>query len=213
MGLEALSRGARARDLRRDRPRRLPHDRAQPRQARPRPARPSSASDASRAAARRADAAHATISCFVDPPYRMYSDLQTALAAATSPPVLAAGRPRSSSRPPRAAEPELPLQKRTRRTLRLRRLTLFEPRVITAICPGTYDPVTNGHLDVIARAADDLRPRRRRRRRRPAAQGADVHARGARRVPPRRARGARATSRSTSSPSSSSTSPAGGTRR
>ena len=23
----------------------------------------------------------------------------------------------------------------------------------TAICPGTYDPVTNGHLDIIARAA------------------------------------------------------------
>jgi pantetheine-phosphate adenylyltransferase len=25
--------------------------------------------------------------------------------------------------------------------------------LITAICPGSYDPVTNGHLDVIARAA------------------------------------------------------------
>jgi pantetheine-phosphate adenylyltransferase len=25
--------------------------------------------------------------------------------------------------------------------------------VITAICPGTYDPVTNGHIEVIARAA------------------------------------------------------------
>ena len=25
--------------------------------------------------------------------------------------------------------------------------------MITAICPGTYDPVTNGHVDVIARAA------------------------------------------------------------
>ena len=24
---------------------------------------------------------------------------------------------------------------------------------ITAICPGTFDPVTNGHLDIIARAA------------------------------------------------------------
>ena len=24
---------------------------------------------------------------------------------------------------------------------------------ITAICPGTYDPVTNGHLDIISRAA------------------------------------------------------------
>ncbi len=26
--------------------------------------------------------------------------------------------------------------------------------MITAICPGSYDPVTNGHVDVIARAAD-----------------------------------------------------------
>ena len=25
--------------------------------------------------------------------------------------------------------------------------------MITAICPGTYDPVTNGHVDVIERAA------------------------------------------------------------
>jgi pantetheine-phosphate adenylyltransferase len=24
---------------------------------------------------------------------------------------------------------------------------------VTSICPGTYDPVTNGHLDIIARAA------------------------------------------------------------
>ena len=26
-----------------------------------------------------------------------------------------------------------------------------DPRI--AICPGSYDPVTNGHLDVIARTA------------------------------------------------------------
>jgi pantetheine-phosphate adenylyltransferase len=25
--------------------------------------------------------------------------------------------------------------------------------MITAICPGSYDPVTNGHVDVIQRAA------------------------------------------------------------
>jgi pantetheine-phosphate adenylyltransferase len=24
---------------------------------------------------------------------------------------------------------------------------------VTAICPGSYDPVTNGHLDIITRAA------------------------------------------------------------
>ena len=27
------------------------------------------------------------------------------------------------------------------------------PQPITAICPGSYDPVTNGHLDIILRAA------------------------------------------------------------
>ena len=41
---------------------------------------------------------------------------------------------------------------------------MSEEQPVTAICPGTYDPVTFGHLDVITRAADDLRPRRRRRR-------------------------------------------------
>ena len=25
---------------------------------------------------------------------------------------------------------------------------------LTALCPGTFDPVTNGHLDVVGRAAD-----------------------------------------------------------
>src|SRR5436190_3752569 len=29
----------------------------------------------------------------------------------------------------------------------------LRPHVITAICPGSYDPVTNGHVDVISRAA------------------------------------------------------------
>ena len=30
---------------------------------------------------------------------------------------------------------------------------MSEPHVSTAICPGSYDPVTNGHLDIIQRAA------------------------------------------------------------
>ncbi len=30
---------------------------------------------------------------------------------------------------------------------------MSEPTPITAICPGAYDPVTNGHLDIIQRAA------------------------------------------------------------
>ena len=28
-----------------------------------------------------------------------------------------------------------------------------EPRVLRALCPGSFDPVTNGHLDVFTRAA------------------------------------------------------------
>ncbi len=30
---------------------------------------------------------------------------------------------------------------------------MSEGRPVTAICPGSYDPVTNGHLDIIRRAA------------------------------------------------------------
>jgi pantetheine-phosphate adenylyltransferase len=30
---------------------------------------------------------------------------------------------------------------------------MSDTQPITAICPGSYDPVTNGHLDIIARAA------------------------------------------------------------
>ena len=30
---------------------------------------------------------------------------------------------------------------------------MSDARPLTAICPGAYDPVTNGHLDIIARAA------------------------------------------------------------
>ena len=30
---------------------------------------------------------------------------------------------------------------------------MSEPRKSIAVCPGTYDPITNGHLDVIRRAA------------------------------------------------------------
>ena len=29
----------------------------------------------------------------------------------------------------------------------------------TAICPGTYDPVTNGHLDIIGQGRERVRPR------------------------------------------------------
>jgi pantetheine-phosphate adenylyltransferase len=30
---------------------------------------------------------------------------------------------------------------------------MSDSRPVTAICPGTYDPVTNGHIDIITRAA------------------------------------------------------------
>ncbi len=30
---------------------------------------------------------------------------------------------------------------------------MTEPRVLRALCPGSFDPVTNGHLDVFSRAA------------------------------------------------------------
>lgn len=34
-----------------------------------------------------------------------------------------------------------------------RRLVVVSERVGRAVCPGSYDPVTNGHLDVVVRAA------------------------------------------------------------
>ena len=49
-------------------------------------------------------------------------------------------------------EPQLQLEQRTSRRYGSARITLFH-RLVTAIYPGTYDPVTNGHIDVIHRAA------------------------------------------------------------
>ena len=56
--------------------------------------------------------------------------------------------------------------------------------MITAIYPGTYDPVTNGHLDVIGRAAQIFDRLVVGVVGQPAPQDADVHRAGARRVPP-----------------------------
>ena len=33
-------------------------------------------------------------------------------------------------------------------------LTVSKKRLSRVICPGTFDPITNGHLDLIERAAD-----------------------------------------------------------
>ena len=91
----------------------------------------------------------------VDPPYGMLTEIQPRLARHL-PPLLAADGLLVVETDARA-EPELPLPVRTSRKYGQTRVTLFEAaperRVITAIAPGSYDPVTNGHVDVIARAA------------------------------------------------------------
>ena len=125
--------------------------------------------DVAARARRRARATYDLVLC--DPPYG--DDAARALA-----PQLArhprAGRPARLR--DRGARPS-PRSRASRRPhlthVRLRAAYAVRA-VITAICPGTYDPVTNGHVDVITRAAAHLRPRRRRRRRQPAAQDADV---------------------------------------
>ena len=82
----------------------------------------------------------------------------------------------SSSRAP-GSEPELPLPLRTSRRYGSARADALRGAAreraiaaVTAICPGSYDPVTNGHLDIIRRAAAIFDRRRRRRRARAAAQ-------------------------------------------
>ena len=54
--------------------------------------------------------------------------------------------PSSRSRSGRAAATAPPASRSSRRGV-------TDGRPLTAICPGSYDPVTNGHLDIIARAA------------------------------------------------------------
>ena len=84
--------------------------------------------------------------------------------------------------------------------------------MITAICPGSYDPVTNGHTDVIGRAARIFD------RVVVGVVGAPQHKTPTFPIDERveLVKGPRSistTSRSTSSKSSWSTSPAAGTRR
>ena len=49
----------------------------------------------------------------------------------------------------------------------------------TALCPGSFDPVTNGHLDIIERTARHFDDVHRRRDPQPAEGAVAVHARGA----------------------------------
>ena len=151
MGLEAPQPRRRPRDLRRERPRGLPHDQPQPRQARPRgrdrplPGRPD------RPPRRRASR-HPLRSRAARPA------LQTVFFPAKRhdfPP----------ARDPRARRPAARRDRRQRGTraaageadepqVRIDPPDALRRRVITAIYPGTYDPVTNGHVDVITRAAE-----------------------------------------------------------
>jgi pantetheine-phosphate adenylyltransferase len=94
-------------------------------------------SDAVRALAAEASAGRKYDLVLVDPPYDLYPDLEPMLARYL-PHVLADGGLLVVETGARV-EPQLG----TRDPLRM----------ITAICPGSYDPVTFGHVDVIGRAA------------------------------------------------------------
>ena len=148
LGLEALSRGAARCVFVDSSPRGLPRDRREPR-ASSACARTVLCQDAVRALAAERGPYDLILA---DPPYDF-----DGLRRGSRPQLRAAPRPgrRSpSTRPPaaRRAGARGPRAIRTSRRYGSARLTLFEP-VITAICPGSYDPVTNGHVDVIARAA------------------------------------------------------------
>ena len=86
----------------------------------------------------------------VDPPYDMYTDLEPKLARYL-PAVLADDGVLVLETDART-EPELPLEERTSRKYGSDARDGVR-EMITAICPGSYDPVTNGHVDVIGRAA------------------------------------------------------------
>ena len=120
LGLEALSRGAASRDLRRVRPRGVPHDQREPRQARPARA-PSSAR--TRCARSPASAARYDL-ILCDPPYDY--DRSEARAAPGAPAAEDGLLVYETSG--RAEQPEVPgLEVRTSRKYGSARLTLFEP--------------------------------------------------------------------------------------
>ena len=148
MGLEALSRGAASATLRRERPGRVPDDLGEPREA--------DADRRARRLRRRGLDAPAGSGPYdlvlVDPPYEEWEELEAKLAAEL-PRVLA---------PDGLLVVETGVAHRAGASARLAHLAavrfraalpLRAPIVITAICPGSYDPVTLGHVDVIERAA------------------------------------------------------------
>ena len=111
----------------------------------------------------------------LDPPYTLLGRIAGRLGPALEPLVPARGlrsswrvprgRPSRRSFPPAA---DLPHRSHLRRHRRQRAPHAVSdgaapiPAARVALCPGTYDPVTYGHLDVIERAARHLRPGRRR---------------------------------------------------
>ena len=186
LAIEALSRGAA-----RGRPRRPRHPAGARQRRAPRPRRAGRAGPRRRralaaASASAAPEARASTSSSsmppIDSPTAWGQELDTHL-----PRLLADGGPGDGRerRPPPAADrlagaaAPAPLRRRRRLHLRRRRRVMASADG-TVVCPGSYDPVTNGHLDIITRTSNGLRAGRRRRRQQPDPQGEDaVHRRGA----------------------------------
>ena len=105
--------------------------------------------DAVRALAAEASAGRKYDLVLVDPPYDLYPDLEPMLARYL-PHVLADGGLLVVETGARV-EPRAPA--RAAHVSQVRVGTRDPLRMITAICPGSYDPVTFGHVDVIGRAA------------------------------------------------------------
>ena len=139
--------------------------------------RPSACCATRRAAASRYDLV------LLDPPYDAAAGYAAALGellpAVLAPGALVVDRERAR---PGARRSTCPPTRPAATAPRRSRFSAMAPDVTpstaagrTAICPGTYDPVTLGHLDIIGRAVGHVRPHRRRRRAPPDAQGADLH--------------------------------------
>ena len=179
-GIEALSRGAAHGDLRRARPGGGPGHRGEPRADAPRRTGRRGASGRTRSRwLRRAgpDRSRPFDVVVVDPPYAeptlldrgargRSAPLVSRPAAGSWPSTSGATRRRravgllASERERRFGETALTFYRRTRRS---------DEHV--AVYPGSFDPITNGHLDIVAPGGDRLRPGHRRRPRQPA-QGA-----------------------------------------
>ena len=88
---------------------------------------------------------------FLDPPYRDAAGLGPALELA---PLLAESG-RVVSETDRRAPLALPaLEVTDERRYGDTMIRIQHPPMTKAVCPGSYDPITNGHLDVISRASD-----------------------------------------------------------